>query len=408
MQRTLCFVLIASLVPIASAEPVTLNRVGSMPEADRAAWKSYIETSQKVAQADRDALQAEVTANKMPAAVKAPDGGDFKISAKPHDAYFASDEAKQLADIILSYQAPSGGWSKHTGYTKGPRKPGMQFTSQSEPGEPAHYLATYDNRSTTEQLHLLACVWEATKREDCSAAVLKGLNFILQSQYPTGGWPQVYPLEGSYHDDITFNDDAVTHILELLQAIANREPQFAFVDDATRTKLDCAKDAGIACILKSQIEIDGKKTVWCAQCDAITLKPAGARKFEPATLSGGESSRILEFLMKIQKPSPEIVAAIEGGLAWFESAKVTNISRVKKGGRTVYEVNPQSTEVYWARFYSIATGKPVFPGRDQVMYDTFEEMAKGNNVGYDYYTTTPASMLTTGLKKWRKMLAQQK
>ena len=29
----------------------------------------------------------------------------------------------------------------------------------------------------------------------------------------------------------------------------------------------------------------------------------------------------------------------------------------------------------WARFYDLKTGKPVFPGRDGVLYDTFEAMA---------------------------------
>src|SRR5688572_32751332 len=48
---------------------------------------------------------------------------------------FASDEAKQLADAVLSYQTSTGGWSKHIGYGKGPRQPGMQWTSQNERSE---------------------------------------------------------------------------------------------------------------------------------------------------------------------------------------------------------------------------------------------------------------------------------
>ena len=48
-------------------------------------------------------LQAEVTANGMTAALAAPDGGDFKLPAAAGDAYFAGDEAKMLADIIISY-----------------------------------------------------------------------------------------------------------------------------------------------------------------------------------------------------------------------------------------------------------------------------------------------------------------
>ena len=54
------------------------------------------------------------------------------------------------------------------------------------------------------------------------------------------------------------------------------------------------------------------------------------------------------------------------------------------------------------------TGKPVFPGRDGILYDTYEAMAANNKLGYDYYSTQPGSLLNTGQKKWRKTLAQTK
>ena len=40
------------------------------------------------------------------------------------------------------------------------------------------------------------------------AAVLRGLDYTFAAQFPNGGWPQVWPLEGGYHDAITFNDGA--------------------------------------------------------------------------------------------------------------------------------------------------------------------------------------------------------
>jgi catechol 2,3-dioxygenase-like lactoylglutathione lyase family enzyme len=91
---------------------------------------------------------------------------------------------------VATGPTPSGGWSKHTGYSKGPRQRGMQWTSQNEPGQRAHYVATFDNRSTTEEMYFLAAVWHATKREDCKAGFIKGLNFICAAQFPNGGWPQ--------------------------------------------------------------------------------------------------------------------------------------------------------------------------------------------------------------------------
>ena len=389
----------------ANAEPVTLERLSELPSAEQAAWKAYWERSQANARADRAAVEAEVAANNLPGVKRAPSGGDFKLPADMGDAWYSSEQASQLADIVLSYQTPTGGWSKHTGYTKGPRQPGMQFTSQNEPGQKPHYVATFDNRSTTEEMYFLAAMWHATKREDCREAFIKGLNFILAAQYPNGGWPQVYPLEGKYHDNITFNDDAMTRVLEVLQDIKNGEPYYAFLDESQRTKAADALAAGLLCLLKAQFVQDGKMTVWCAQYDPLTLKPAEARAMEPVTLSGLESSRILRYLMTITNPSPEIVASIESGLSWLEEAKVTGMTKTNVDGKTAYVADPASTQVYWARFYSLANSKPVFPGRDGILYDTFEAMAENNRLGYDFYTTLPGSIVSNQQKKWRKMLA---
>jgi PelA/Pel-15E family pectate lyase len=117
-----------------------------------------------------------------------------------------------------------------------------------------------------------------------------------------------------------------------------------------------------------------------------------------------ESVRVLKVLMSIRRPSPEQIAAVEAGLAWLEQAKVTDVAKRSVDGKTVYQVDPASTEVYWARFYDLETGRPIFPGRDGVVYESFEAMIAKNAGGYDYYTTQPNSLLRTGQKNWRKML----
>lgn len=401
--------LMFALAP-AFAEPVTPNRVNELPTVEQSAWKAYLNQSLTNARADMAAVQAEVVANKMTNALRAPSGGDFKLKFAAGDAWFAGDEAKALTDAILSYQTPSGGWSKHIGFSRGPRQPGMQWTSQNEPGKPAHYVATFDNGSTTEEMNLLAGVWLATKRGDCKAGFIKGLNFIFAAQFPNGGWPQVYPLEGGYHDDITFNDDAMTHVLELLQGITDNQPCYAFLDESQRQQAARSLAKGIGCVLKTQIlrGTNQVPTVWCSQYDPLTLQPASARKMEPATLSGLESAHILKFLMTITNPAPELVTCIESGLAWFEKAKITNVgTTTNEKGKMIYVTDPAATKVRWARFYDLKTGRPIFPGRDGVVYDTFAAMASNNHVGYDYYTSLPGSIVKNGQKKWRKMLAER-
>jgi PelA/Pel-15E family pectate lyase len=407
MQRLLITLTLAFGLTPGFAEPITTNRVDELPAAEQPAWKVYLELSQSNASANQAVIQAEVVANHMTKALIAPSGGDFKLKAKTADAWFAGDEAKKLADAILSYQTPAGGWSKHTGFSRGPRKPGMQWTSQNQPGEPDHYVATFDNGSTTSEMDFLAGVWLATKREDCKAGFIKGLKFIFAAQYPNGGWPQVYPVEGKYHDDITYNDDAMTHTLELLQSITENSPYYAFLDDSQRAQAAQSLAKGISCLLKTQVELNGKKTVWCAQHDPLTLQPSNARKMEPATLSGLESAHILKFLMTITNPTPEVVACIESGLKWFEAAEISNVETTNVNGKTIYETSATPTKLRWARFYDLKTGKPVFPGRDGILYETYAAMAAKNKVGYDYYTSQPGSIVTNGQKKWRKMLAGQ-
>lgn len=397
--------LLALTLSTGLSEPITSQRINRLPSSESAVWQSYLARSQTNAWTDQATLNAEVAARNLTNALRAPSGGDFKLPAKMNDVWMASDEAKQLAATVLSYQTPTGGWSKHTGYNKGPRLPGMQWTSQNEPGKPAHYVATFDNRSTTEELYFLAAVWHATKREDCKDAFVRGLNYIYASQYPNGGWPQVYPLEGGYHDDITLNDDAMTRILELLQAIGRNEPYYAFLDNLQRQQAADALAAGIRCVLQMQIVQNGNRSVWCAQYDALTLQPAAARKMEPIALSGVESAHLLQFLMSIPNPNPEVVASINAGLGWLERVKITGLAKTKREGKTAYESSPNSTEVYWARFYDLTNGQPIFPGRDGVIYNSYSEMAAQNHVGYDYLSTLPGSIVNNGQKKWRKMLA---
>jgi PelA/Pel-15E family pectate lyase len=407
MNRLLIPLALALFQPSIQAAPVTAEVIGRLPAAEQAAWTKYVEQSKVLAAADQAALQAELAKNAMAIALKAPSGGDFKLPAEPRDAWFSSEEAKVLADVVLSYQTPAGGWSKHTGYARGKRQPGMLWSSQYEPGKSPHYLATFDNRSTTEQMKLLAYTWEATQRDDCRAGFEKALNFLLAAQYPNGGWPQVYPLEGGYHDHITFNDDAMTHVLEVLQMVASRDSACTFLDDATRAKAAAAFEKGIACVLKMQIVQNGKKTAWCAQHDPLTLAPAEARAMEPAALSGMESANLLKFLMALPQPNAELVASIDGGLAWLDAVKVTGLKRTKVGGKTAFVPDSTSTEVFWARFYRLTDSQPVFPGRDGVLYTSFNDMAAHNSLGYDYLSGRPGSVAVNGQKKWRKAMAKR-
>src|SRR4030095_7860277 len=150
----------------------------------------------------------------------------------------------------------------------------------------------------------------------------KGLDYLLKAQYANGGWPQFYPDLSGYYKHITFNDDALIGVMKTLRDIAAAKPAYAFVDETRRASAAKAVEKGIDVILKTQVIVKGKRTVWCAQHDEVTLAPAPARKYEVISLSGGESVEVVRFLMSINNPSPAVVEAIESAIKWFEKSQL--------------------------------------------------------------------------------------
>jgi PelA/Pel-15E family pectate lyase len=383
----------------------TEDRIHALPDTEREPWLAYFQHSSERLAKDKAALMAELQAAGLSEPLPPPTSEDFKLSVRGAE-WFASEEAQQLARVALLFQTPSGGWSKSVAYDKGQRQPGMHWSSQASRAQ-WHYVGTFDNRSTTEQMRLLAGVYQATGGSEFRDGFLKALDYLLAAQFPNGGWPQGYPLEDGYHDAITFNDETMIRILELLQAIATGQPEFTFVE--SRERVAAALAAGIGCLLKTQLVQDGQRTAWCAQHDPLTLAPVPARLKEPASLSGSESVGIVRFLMRLPEPSKEVVRAVEDALVWFGKSKLSGLRPIKCDGRSFWEQNPAATEPIWARFYDLATNQPIFAGsQDGIIYDSFETMWRNNRFGYDFYTDRPDSLRTREEPKWRKMLTSQR
>src|SRR5690606_6245416 len=107
-----------------------------------------------------------------------------------------------------------------------------------------------------------------------------GLQWLLEAQYPNGGWPQYYPLRKGYYSHITFNDDAMARALGLVRSVARGESPYGFTTPEQRAAAQAAFDRGIECVLATQVVVDGRRTAWGAQHDVDTLKPAQARAYE--------------------------------------------------------------------------------------------------------------------------------
>ena len=341
-------------------------------------------------------LLATLLASPLSAAV-----GWREIARQPAE-WYAGDEARAIAANIRLYQTESGGWSKNQDMTQPPSAEFLANTSFD------HRAATIDNGATYTQIRFLARV-AAAGDEPSQIAVVRGLRYLLSAQYKkTGGWPQYYPLIPGYFTHITFNDNAMVNVLELLRDVAGGGDSFGWVDEKLRIRAAEAVEKGIVCILRCQIVVAGRKTAWCAQHDEVTFEPVPARAYEHVSLSGSETVGIVRFLMGVERPSPEIVAAIQGAVAWLEEAKLTGIRlhqpsapELPHGHDRIVVADPSAPPL-WARFYEIGTNRPIFGGRDTVIRYDLAEVEAERRGGYRWYVDEPLQLLERDYPRWAK------
>ncbi|AQR61915.1 pectate lyase [Brevundimonas sp. LM2] len=316
---------------------------------------------------------------------------------KQDTGWYATPEASAIADSVILYQSAEGGFPKNTDLAAPPTGP-----------LDADVANTIDNDGTTLPMQFLARVIEArgeTETAAYRAAFLKALDYLLASQSPNGGFPQFYPRRGGYYDRITYNDDAMARVLTLLRTISSDGAHYAFVDPARKARAAEAVARGTELILKTQIVQNGAPTVWCAQHDEVTLAPAWARRFEPPSLSGNESAGLVRFLMAIPDPDPEVVAAIEGAVAWYRQTAIPHLRIDNAPGadglpdRRV--VADPAAGPLWARFYELETNRPIFMGRDSVVRYDFAEIERERRVGYNYYGDWGARLIAVDYPAWR-------
>jgi PelA/Pel-15E family pectate lyase len=330
---------------------------------------------------------------------------DFKLVSwadvlKQPKLWYAVDEATRIANQVILYQRDNGGWEKNVDMaamlTQAERQKLIDEKSKTD--------TTIDNGATTTQLAYLAKVITAKNIEAHKSAFNKGLDFLLSMQYENGGFPQYFPLRKDYSRHVTFNDNAMVNVLRLMRDIAKKKEDFLFVDEERRAKSEKAVERAIPVLLKTQVIVDGKKTVWAAQHDEVTLKPAPARAFEPVSLTAGESVGIVKFLMLDTSPSPEVREAIESAVAWFEANKLTGIRWERSNGENRV-VNDPSAKPLWARFYEIPSMKPIFIGRDGVIkYDVMRIEPERRN-GYAWYVEAPRDLIVEDYPKWKQKIS---
>ena len=320
-------------------------------------------------------------------------------------ASFAQDA---VADNMLLYQRAVGGWPKHIGEEK------IDYSKSLSEPQKAGLLddkfrndATIDNNATSKEIRYLVKAYKTSGNTEYLKAAENGIRYLLTMQKGNGGFPQFYPDSSFYRGQITYNDNAMVNALEVLWDVVYGKNGFEAVDASLKAPAKTAVDKGIACILNTQIKVAGKLTVWCAQHDKKTLEPVKARAFELVSLSGSESVGIVEFLMKVENPSPRIKDAINSAVQWFEGAKIKGYKYVDVEDKTQPKgrdrgIQKDDASTIWARFYDIDTNKPFFSGRDGVKKWNVAEIEVERRTGYAWYGNWPEKLLAKEYPEWKK------
>ncbi|MBR0045422.1 MAG: pectate lyase [Bacteroidaceae bacterium] len=341
----------------------------------------------------------------------------------------AQKEMQQLADSIVKYQMKSGGWPKNQDWLKGVDPKEAKAWQKTGVG------STIDNGATTSEMQSLAkavdqivvmlaenSVWldkEMLKerRKNYTESFKRGVEYLLKMQYPSGGFPQFYPLKGAdeYSAQITFNDQAMVNALKVLRDVGGDSLRFRNmdVDKGLKKKCKAAYEQGIRCVLLCQIRVDesgrvldfdtpswkgGTPTVWCQQHDRVTFMPAKARVYELPSYSGcGETCAILDLLMDEPLPSAEVKAAVKAGVAWLEAHAMKDVAvehfTNENGQADIRLVEKKGAPLLWARFYDLDKGEPFFCDRDGVPQKHLSDIGYERRNGYSWVGNDPKCVI---------------
>ena len=284
------------------------------------------------------------------------------------DAYHATGDplyyeaAEKAAAAVIWGQLDCGGWNYIVDFA-GDRSLKQWYSTIGKNGwrleEFQHYYgnATFDDDVSSDAAKFLLRMYLEKLDPKYKYPLDKAIEFVLESQYPIGGWPQRYPLKHDfshhgkpdYTSFYTFNDDVVWENVNFLIQCYLTLGEERFLDPIYR---------GMNFYIITQ---QGKPQAGWGQQYTMDLKPAGARTYEPNAIMPGYTQAHIRLLMKFYRLTGEtkFLEGIPAALEWLESARLPE--SMATGGST----HPT--------FVEIGTNKSIFVHR------------KGSNVVHGYY-----------------------
>jgi hypothetical protein len=304
------------------------------------------------------------------------------------DAYLL-DAARETAYALAKGQLVSGGWDYRIEFDpKDRQRYAYRVDHPDGRVEKLRNTSTLDDNTTQSALRFLIEMDRALEFQDAKIhdAAEYGLTKLLEVQYPNGAWPQRFesPPDPAKHPIVkanypeswprewpnedyrgyyTFNDNALADVIRLLFDAAEIYEDERFSE--------AAKRGGDFILLAQMPE---PQPAWSQQYN-LQMQPAWARKFEPASVTGGESQGILLTLIEIYRRTGDkkYLAPIPDALEYLKKSQL-------EGGRL-------------ARFYELQTNRPLYFTKEYVLtYDdsdlpthyAFKVGARLDNIERDY------------------------
>ncbi|MCL2577277.1 MAG: pectate lyase [Defluviitaleaceae bacterium] len=293
-------------------------------------------------------LIAEV--NSLPVSANEWANYNFAAASRNNDAWFGSAEGRRVADAIVQYQRPDGGW-----------RIDMAGNATGNWGN-----STLDNDTSTSQIIILARAYRANGTAAYRNAMNRGIDWLINGQLPNGGWPQIFGNITTYHRHVAFNDGAVLNAGRIMLDAGYNQGHFqGIVDDARRTRARTATARFTETIINSQIRGgNGQMTAWPQHAHRDNLSPEWGREFEPPAISASESAGVIQFLRVLPNElrCQRVADAHNSAVRWFRAVEIRGI-RVEQSADDRWIVSDPNARELWARMYRISDNRPIFGDR---------------------------------------------
>ena len=256
------------------------------------------------------------------------------------DEYYYQ-QAEKVARILMKGQHPSGGWN-YAFDLRGDEYLKQWYATVGRSGwrleEFQHYYgnATFDDEVTANVAHFFLSLY-LKKKDDAYKHVLdKVIQFICESQYDNGGWPQRYPLmydhpfkgKADYSSFITLNDEVLVENINFLDECSEK-----------LGREDLRERAKKAMYLIPKLQQPLPYAGWADQY-TLDLKPAHARSYEPRAVNTSTTVQMIRFCKEFFEKTGDsvFIKRIPEAITFLKSQKLGE-SDLKKWNQMQYDPN---------------------------------------------------------------------